>query len=143
LVRVSGELRAYHAESAEGRNRRNPNISRNGRTDTGRRVTAGTKLTQGAAMPGSRFVDDGDGADFSQCCFCSRALPENRCQAYPGGVPDGINTNNLDHRKPQPDDNGMQFVAALDRHGDALQHPLDTPTAHERRRRGVSTGMPR
>jgi len=46
---------------------------------------------------------------FSQCAFCIHDGPNGTCKAFPNGVPLGIRTNNLDHRKPIEGDKGIRF----------------------------------
>lgn len=53
----------------------------------------------------------------AQCLFCARrAFPavgqqSQTCTAFPGGIPDPIWHNQVDHRKPYSGDNGQQFEA--------------------------------
>lgn len=44
------------------------------------------------------------------CMWCSRKNPENwTCEAFPGGIPDDIFTNEFDHRKNHVNDNDLTF----------------------------------
>lgn len=46
------------------------------------------------------------------CSFCEHATPSDNgmsCAAYPDGIPDDILYGGLDHRKPLPEDHGVQF----------------------------------
>lgn len=52
------------------------------------------------------------------CVYCAHRIftpPQDDlwpvCKAYPDGVPSEIVDNEWDHRKPQPGDNGVVFVA--------------------------------
>ena len=57
----------------------------------------------------------------AQCLFCARrAFPppgvegnpaRQTCTAFPGGIPDPIWHNQVDHRKPYSGDHGQQFEA--------------------------------
>ncbi len=59
----------------------------------------------------------------SLCDSCSRAHPvvqkdvfdinpKRTCQAFPGGIPDGIRFRGEDHRLPVPGDHGLQYETA-------------------------------
>ena len=54
-----------------------------------------------------------DGEDFKYPVLCdiciNRTLHENKCKAYPEGIPEKIITGEHDHTKPFPGDNGIQF----------------------------------
>lgn len=58
----------------------------------------------------------------SQCGACQRFRspfsPENTrgldgpfCEAFPGGIPDEVYANRLDHRRPVDGDHGIRFAA--------------------------------
>ena len=53
----------------------------------------------------------------AQCLFCARrAFPAagaqgQTCTAFPGGIPDPIWYNQVDHRQPFTGDGGLQFEA--------------------------------
>jgi hypothetical protein len=42
-------------------------------------------------------------------CRRFRFNGEQRCSAFPNGIPDSIWQNSLDHRQPYPGDNGRTF----------------------------------
>jgi hypothetical protein len=50
------------------------------------------------------------------CVYCAHRIESTTddlwpcCKAYPDGVPSEIVDNDWDHRKPQPGDNGIQFL---------------------------------
>lgn len=48
-----------------------------------------------------------------QCGKCKHFnrgnMAENTCNAFPNGIPEEIIRNEFDHRKPHPQDNGIQF----------------------------------
>ncbi len=51
------------------------------------------------------FVDT-----FGFCSYCKYKNEEGRkCKAYPNGIPDAIIKGKIDHTKPYPGDNGIQF----------------------------------
>lgn len=57
-----------------------------------------------------QFQSDPGFFRFPQCVHCKHALPYNKCDAFPDGIPDEINKfNRHDHRKPFPGDNGIRF----------------------------------
>jgi hypothetical protein len=63
----------------------------------------------------------------SQCLLCARLQAGFTCAAFPEGIPDTIAFNHVDHREPQPNDRGFQFVR-----GPALPgtpHPMDDPAS--------------
>lgn len=44
------------------------------------------------------------------CWFCAqRDKSPTGCLAFPLGIPDEILDGSVDHRKPRPDDGGIQF----------------------------------
>ena len=47
------------------------------------------------------------------------------CNAFPQGIPDEIVDAKFDHRKPHPNDNGIQFVMNPDR-GDMVKYVEET-----------------
>ena len=62
-----------------------------------------------------------DGVVFSQCMTClwkRDMLPS--CDAFPDGIPDEIQSNEIDHREPYGDDLEIQWEPR--RRG--LKHPL-------------------
>jgi hypothetical protein len=56
---------------------------------------------------------------FSEYCFrCAHAIKSKEfmaCEAFPRGIPDEISTGEVDHTKPYPGDNGIQFEALAGR----------------------------
>ena len=44
-----------------------------------------------------------------QCASCKNYLNDNKCKAYPDGIPGVILTVKFDHTKPYPGDNGIRF----------------------------------
>lgn len=44
------------------------------------------------------------------CAFCRYYREDFTCEAYPGGIPDAITFSLVDHRDPQPGDDGIQFM---------------------------------
>jgi hypothetical protein len=45
-----------------------------------------------------------------QCSFCENLLGPRSCRAYPTGIPDAIWENEVDHKQPYEDDNGVRFT---------------------------------
>ncbi len=45
----------------------------------------------------------------SQCAHCRHWREGAKCSAFPRGIPLSILTNDSDHRKPYPGDNGIRF----------------------------------
>jgi hypothetical protein len=47
----------------------------------------------------------------SQCSQCVHLIDKRlwRCQAFPGGIPSAILTNQFDHRNEYPGDHGIRF----------------------------------
>jgi len=65
-----------------------------------------------------------DRARPAQCNTCSHFHPKTTtCEAYPLGIPVVILTNQVDHRKPLPGDNGVQWERA--KNAAYKYHPLD------------------
>lgn len=59
----------------------------------------------------------------SQCCYCKHLTPSNwtaGCKAFPGGIPDEVLTNSLDHRRPVEGDDGVRFEPRPDVDGATL-----------------------
>lgn len=56
-----------------------------------------------------KFVWKEGEAEITQCIRCIHWLGRKRCPAFSGEIPDAILTNEHDHRKPYPGDNGIQF----------------------------------
>jgi len=56
-----------------------------------------------------RFVWRRGDFTISQCFDCQHWTGRGRCEAFPNGVPDEILTNEHDHRKAYPGDNGIRF----------------------------------
>ena len=55
--------------------------------------------------------EEGD-LEFSQCFRCRHKTPgEEVCTAFPGGIPEAIRTNDVDHWRPYPGDQGVLFEA--------------------------------
>jgi hypothetical protein len=48
---------------------------------------------------------------FPQCVLCRHYRDDLTCDAYPNGIPKGVIKNQRDHRRPLPDDHGVQFEA--------------------------------
>ena len=48
-----------------------------------------------------------------QCMSCAHWSPDHSttCVAYPQGIPDIILVNDVDHKKPLPNDHGIQWTA--------------------------------
>lgn len=44
-----------------------------------------------------------------QCASCKNYKEDNKCKAYPFGIPEEILTGEIDHTEPYKDDNGIQF----------------------------------
>ena len=49
----------------------------------------------------------------SQCKSCKYWSPDHSttCAAFPGGIPISILGSDVDHKKPYPGDNGIQWTA--------------------------------
>ena len=47
-----------------------------------------------------------------QCINCRHFEKEDRCKAFPDGIPAKVFTGEHDHREPYPGDNGIQFEPA-------------------------------
>lgn len=49
------------------------------------------------------------------CMMCKRYHWNNQlsnsCDAFPGGIPEAILTNQADHRRPYKGDKGMMFIS--------------------------------
>jgi hypothetical protein len=82
-----------------------------------------------------RFAIAPGSAILSQCSYCRRRGADgDRCEAFPGGIPDEIRLNDFDHHRPYPGDGGMRFkprsgvpTTILDRM--APHHPAASFTA--------------
>ena len=48
-------------------------------------------------------------ADITQCVRCKHWIRQMECEAFDGPIPVEILSNEHDHRKPYPGDNGIQF----------------------------------
>ena len=44
------------------------------------------------------------------CVSCARYRGDGTCDAYAGGIPQGILLNSVDHRVPQRGDGGLTYV---------------------------------
>jgi hypothetical protein len=75
----------------------------------------------------SRFAWEADDIEFSQCSLCVHDRKNGTCAAFPKGIPIGITKNEIDHRRPQAGDHGIQWKGKAGR-----EHPL---AARERKRR--------
>ena len=61
-----------------------------------------------------------------QCRNCVFRTTLFTCKAYPEGIPQGIYLNEVDHRRPYPGDNDIQYFPM----DPAVPHPLaDTDSA--------------
>ena len=60
-------------------------------------------------MPVDKFVWQEGELNISQCVFCRHWQGQKKCTAFPDEIPMKIRTNEHDHRKPYPDDNGIRF----------------------------------
>ena len=56
-----------------------------------------------------KFVWQDGELDISQCFNCAHLLGNKRCVAFPDEIPMQIRTNEHDHRKSYPGDNGVLF----------------------------------
>jgi hypothetical protein len=56
-----------------------------------------------------KFVWKDDEMQLSQCVFCKHLIGNARCAAFRAGIPMKIRTNEHDHRKSFPGDNGIRF----------------------------------
>ena len=58
-----------------------------------------------------KFISEEEDIDISQCAYCRHwdFIPGPYCEAFPQGVPKEILYNRVDHKKPYPGDNGIQF----------------------------------
>ena len=45
----------------------------------------------------------------SQCDICSHRREGDTCEAFPGGIPAEILSNEHDHREPYPGDGGYRY----------------------------------
>jgi hypothetical protein len=52
---------------------------------------------------------DGGGMVLTQCSYCRHEQPDGGCPAFPGGIPDAILRNDLDHSRPVDGDRGIRF----------------------------------
>lgn len=43
------------------------------------------------------------------CYICKHYSKDNKCSAFPKGIPAKILLNEADHRKPYPGDNGTRY----------------------------------
>lgn len=44
-----------------------------------------------------------------QCAMCKHYIRDNKCEAYPDGIPADILTGQVSHKEPVDGDNGIQF----------------------------------
>ena len=44
-----------------------------------------------------------------QCAMCKNYKSDNKCKAFPKGIPVIVITGQFDHAKPYKGDNGIQF----------------------------------
>lgn len=52
----------------------------------------------------------GFAAQLPLCVWCAYKTPGMAtCMAYPNGIPEKFITGTIEHTKPEPDDNGIQF----------------------------------
>ena len=56
-----------------------------------------------------KFVWQEGELDISQCFHCAHLLGNKKCAAFDDEIPMEIRTNEHDHRKPFPGDNGIRF----------------------------------
>lgn len=61
---------------------------------------------------------------FSQCAYCEHADDSGAiplaCTAFPGGIPDEVLRNQVDHRGPVPGDQGIRFQFRRDLKPDVI-----------------------
>jgi len=63
-------------------------------------------------------IDDSDsilGVFSPVCTFCIHSKSGRVCRAFPDSIPDEIWTGEVDHTKPYPGDNGIQFEPIKDK----------------------------
>ena len=48
------------------------------------------------------------------CAICKHYRTDNKCAAFPNGIPSEIANGQLLHIKPYPGDNNIQFESTLD-----------------------------
>ena len=66
----------------------------------------------------------------SQCLSCKHFKPngmESLCAAYPQGIPDVILFNEVDHREPWPDDQGLRWEPRSPKFDYLMNEPLTQP----------------
>ena len=55
-----------------------------------------------------------------QCTACIHFRANYACAAFPGGIPEDVLFNRVDHREPVEGDNGVRFEAKAGK-----QHPFE------------------
>ena len=62
-----------------------------------------------------KFIWHDKDITLSQCFNCLHLLKNVSCAAFPERIPLDIRTNEHDHRKPYPGDNGIRFEPIKDK----------------------------
>ena len=73
----------------------------------------------------SRFVWKQGDIVLSQCNFCKHRGIRANCTAFPERIPKAIRTNQHDHRKPYPSDNGIRFEPVDDEAAEIVARMFD------------------